>query len=334
LQDYSAPGTYGRYLRQLESRLRQIPGVRAAGFIQYLPLQNWGWWGRFSIPGRPASEADSPQSELRYVSPGYFQAMGIPIRGGRAFTDADTEHAAMVILINEALARRYFPNENPVGRLTSRGTIAGVVGDVRTSRLDRAATPEIYYSFAQNTAATSDAGVALAVRTEVLPESVAAAVREAIHQVNPRQALFDVKTMKQVIADSLADINLYLWLIGIFAGIAALLAISGIYGVIAYVVTARTQEFGIRLALGAHGSQILRLVLGRGAGLVACGIALGVAGALAAGRVLRLLSGVISADPATLAAVGIVSAAVAMAACYIPARRAMRIDPNLALKYE
>jgi predicted permease len=314
--------------------VRKVPRVRSAGFIQFLPLQNWGWSGFFSIVGRtPQVEGKMPQAELRYVSSGYFETLRIPIRRGRLFTDRDTAGSPRVILINEALARRYLPNEDPVGRQTDRGMIVGVVGDVRTSRLDRPPTPEIYYSFAQNPAATSDAGVSLVVSAESRPEAVVKAVTGAIHEVNPHQVVYDVKTMPRVIANSLADIQLYLWLLGLFASLALLLAVSGVYVVISYVVTARTQEFGIRLALGAEGRQILRLVLGHSSGLVACGVVLGTAGALAVARLLKsLLSGVTSADPATFAAVAVLLSAVALAASLVPARRAMRVDPVVALK--
>jgi len=340
LRDYPVPGSYGRYLQELEQRVSEIPGVRAAGFIQFLPLQNWGWNGFFSIAGRPAQAGAQPlRAELRYVTPGYFHALGIPIRGGRLFTQRDTAGGPLIILINEALARKYFPNEDPVGRRTDRGTIAGVVGDVRTSRLDTPATPEIYYCFAQNAAATPDAGVSLVVSGRLNgrsgPEALANAVRFAIHQVNPHQVIYDVKTMERVLADSLADMHLYVWLIALFAGLAVLLAVSGVYAVVSYMVTARTQEFGLRVALGAGEAQILRLVLGHGSSLVASGLVLGAAGTLAAARLLKsLLSGVTSTDPATLAAVSVLLAAVGLAACLVPARRAMRVDPNIALKYE
>jgi ABC-type antimicrobial peptide transport system permease subunit len=162
---------------------------------------------------------------------------------------------------------------------------------------------------------------------------VTKAVTGAIHQVNPHQVVFDVKTMERVIANSLSDIQLYLWLVGLFASLALLLAVSGVYGVISYVVTARTQEFGIRLALGAEGAQILCLVLGHCSGLVACGVVLGTAGALAVARLLKsLLNGVTTADPATLAAVAVLLALVGLAAALVPARRAMRVDPVTALR--
>ena len=336
LQDYRIPGSYGRYLRELEGRVKETPGVRAAGFIQYLPLQNWGWNAFFSIPGRPVPPNTEPfKAELRYVSPGYFEALRIPLRRGRLFTDHDTADVPVVILVNEALARRYFPNQDPVGQRTDRGVIVGVVGDVRTSRLDLPATPEIYYSFVQNPAATSDAGVSLVVGTHMPPHTLVNAVRDAIHQANPRQVVYDVKTMEGVVANSLADTRLYLWLIAWFAGLALLLAASGVYGVISYVVASRTQEFGIRLALGAEGSQILLFVLRHGGWLVASGVIIGGAATLASARLLQsLLSGVNAADPGMLAAAAALLAVVALAACMGPARHATRVDPLVALKYE
>jgi putative ABC transport system permease protein len=335
LSDYRAPGSFGRYVQQIEDRVRQTPGVRSAGFIQYLPLQNWGWSAAFRIEGRAPQPGPPPQSELRYVSPGYFEALHIPIRKGRAFTTRDTADAPRVIVVNEALARTYFPGEDPVGRVTDRGTIIGVAGDVRTSRMDLPASPEVYYSFAQNPAATSDAGISLVVRTIPGPETMAPAVREAIRQVNAHQVVYDIKTMDRVVATSLADMNLYAWLIGVFSVLAVLLATSGVYGVVAYSVAARTQEFGLRIALGAESGQILRLVLGYGAAAVAGGLIVGVAGTVVSGRLLEsLLHGAAPADAITLAVVGALLAAAAIGACVAPARRAMRVDPNVVLKYE
>lgn len=336
LKDYAARGSYGRYLHALEEPLSQIPGVRAIGFIQYLPLQNWGWTAGFSIAGRPPqTEGPPPRAELRYVSPGYFHVLGIPLRKGRFLTDSDTSESARVILINEALARAYFPNEDPVGQRTDRGAIVGVVSDVHQSALDQPATPEIYYTFAQNTAATSDAGVSLVVSSPQPPGALVNSIRTVIHRVNPNQVIFNTKTMQEVIGESFADVNLYLWLVGIFAAIALLLAIAGIYGVISHVVAARTREFGIRRALGAGGGAILRLVLRDGSRLVAFGLLLGVAGSIALTGLLKsLLSGVPRTDPATLAWVGMLLAAVALMSCLIPARRAIQVDPNIVLKYE
>ncbi len=200
LKDYPAPGSFGRYTQELQQRIQRIPGVRAAGFIQFLPLANWGWKGGF-WPARQAhaETAVAPLAELRYVSPGYFRALGIPIRQGRDFTDRDTSDTPLVILVNEALARQYFPHSDAVGHATSRGTIVGVVGDVRQSGLDHPASPEIYYTFAQNTAATADAGVSVVVSTPLPPETLARALAGAIHEVNPNQAIFGIRTMRAVI---------------------------------------------------------------------------------------------------------------------------------------
>jgi ABC-type antimicrobial peptide transport system permease subunit len=261
--------------------------------------------------------------------------MGIPLRRGRHLTDRDVPGAPRVIVINEALAARYFPNEDPIGRETNRGTIVGVVGDVRSSGLDHPPFPEIYYPFAQNTAATSNAGVAMVVSTRLAPEALTNSVHQAIQDVNPRQAIFGVKTMRQVVTESLADLNLYLWLIGLFASLALALAITGIYGVVSFVVAARTHEFGIRMALGADGGRILRLVLGRGALLVGGGLVAGAGGTWVATRTLEsLFSAVEAAGPAMLVGGAALLAAVALAACVLPARRAMLLEPTAALKNE
>jgi putative ABC transport system permease protein len=336
LAEYGAPGAYGRYLHDLEQRLAQVPGVRSAGFIQFLPLQNWGWAGGFTITGRaPVAAGQEPRAELRYVSPGYFSALRIPILRGRAFTDRDTADSPRVILINQALALRYFPNQDPIGQLTDRGTIVGIAGDVRQSGLDHPADPEIYYSFAQNTAATSDAGVSLVVRAQTKPEALVNDVRHAIHQVNASQALFDVKTMEQVIDDSLGDVHLYLWLIGIFAALALLLAVVGVYSVVSCAVSVRTQEFAIRLALGAGSRHIWNLVLGHSSLMVACGLAAGVAGTLIVAPFLKSLVGSLpSLNVATLGSGTVLITIAAMAACLLPARRATQVDPNRALKDE
>ena len=268
------------------------------------------------------------------MSPGYFQAMGIPLRRGRFLTARDTPDTPRVIVVNEALARAYFPGGDAVGRATDRGTIVGVVGDVRTSRLDRPATPEVYYAFAQNTAATSDAGVALVVRTARGPESAAAALRAAIREVNPRQVVFGVKTMEGVIADSVSDRSLYVWLIAVFAGIAFVLAVSGVYAVISLVVAARSREFGIRLALGASGGRIGRMVVGHGLLLVALGLAIGSAGVFGTVRAQAALGAGGGVEGWILAAAGALLGLVALAACAAPAQRAMRVDPVVALRSE
>jgi len=321
--------------RELEERVTQIPGVRAAGFTQFLPLQDWNWTGHFTIDGRPLENpARQPVAELRFVTPGYFHALGIPLLKGRGLTDDDTSDTPPVILINEALARQYFPNENPIGRHTDRGTIVGVVGDVHQASLDRAPAPEIYHPVAQN-AAQTDSGMSLVVSAKLPPEKLVSAVRAAIHEVDPRQVMFNVKTMQRVIADSLSDLNLYLWLMGLFAGLALLLATAGIYGVVSYAVSRRTHEIGIRMALGAERWDVLGMVLRRTLVLAGVGVVFGTAGALAVTRVLaKFLFDVKPTDPATFAAVAALLGCVAVLAGLIPARRASGVDPVEALRYE
>jgi len=327
--EYPTDGEVGQYYRRIEDRIARIPGVRAVGFIQLLPLESWGWLGWFSIPGRQ-QVADSP-SELRFVSPGYFRAMGVPIRSGRLFTERDDSSVPNMILINEALARRYFPNEDPVGRETNRGKIVGVVADVRDTGLAREPQPEIFSPLAQQ----APRGMTLVVRGSLPTEALTGSVRGALHVLNPSQAIYNVKTMERVVADSLSSLRLDLWLIGLFAGLALLLAAAGIYGVISYAVAVRTQEFGIRLALGADGRRLRALVLGHGTILIAIGLSTGAGGAIALTRLLTsVLAGVSPLDPATFAAAGVLLAVVALLGCLAPARRAMRVDPMIALRSE
>jgi predicted permease len=315
----------------IQERVAQVPGVRFAGFISMLPLQSSGWGAGFHVPGR---EEILPV-ELRYVTPDYFKAMGIPLRSGREFSPRDTADQRRVIIINEALARQYFPNQDPVGVQIDRGLIVGVVGDVRPAKLSEPATPVIFYTMAQNFAQIRSNGSTLVVSGHIPVENLVSPLRAAIREVSPNQALFRVATMRRVIETSLAQQRLYTWLLGLFAAIGTLLAVAGIYGVIAYLVTLRTREFGIRMAIGADAARVVRLVMRRGAVTVALGLAIGILGAVLLTRALRtLLYGVTPTDPATFAAMAALLAAVALSACLIPARRAAKVDPAVALRVE
>jgi putative ABC transport system permease protein len=316
----------------IERRVAELPGVQAAGVTQLVPLQNWGWQAGFSIRGRPPGEP--LRTELRYVTPGYFRALGIPLLRGRALTEGDHADAPRVILVNDALARRYFPGEDPVGRELDRGTIVGVVGDVRQAGLERPGEPEIYYPAAQNVAMASDIGMSLIVRTAAAPERVTDMVRAAVRGVNPNLAIFNVKTMQQVLADSLWELNLYRWLIGLFAALALVLAAIGLYGVLSYNVTSRTREFAVRLALGSEPIALARRVLARAAGLAGAGLAAGIVVALAVTPSVRILSANLGGDPLTYAAIAALLLALALASCVVPAIRVARVNPATALRHD
>ncbi len=331
------PGTDVRQFYDIAERVGRLPGVRAAGFTQLLPLQNWGWTSNsndFTVRGRPPL---SPifTIELRDITPGYFDALGIAIRRGRAFTTQDTRGTLPVIVINETLARRYFGNDDPIGVTVIRGTIVGVAADVRQVNVDRSASPEIYYPIAQNWSQLSELGMSLVVRAQDRPEPLVDAVRSAIRDVNPNQAVFSVKTMDSVVEDSLKDFTLFLWLMGSFAALGLVLASTGTYGVIAYIATSRMREFAIRLALGADSARVTRLVLGQGMRLTAIGLGVGLFGALAATPLLQNLPVTVRPpDVITAALVAALIGAIAIIACLVPARRAASADPMSTLRNE
>jgi putative ABC transport system permease protein len=331
------PRTDVRQFYEMTERVAALPGVRAVGFSQMLPLQSWGWNSSssdFRVRGTPPRMPVFP-IELRFVTPGYFQALGIPVRRGRAFTLQDDPNAPPVIVINETLARRSFPGEDPVGKDTTRGTIVGVVGDVRQANLDRPSLPELYTAIAQNWSQVSELGLTLVVSTQDRPEPIIDAVRAVVRDVNPNLAIFDVKTMDRVVADSLSDFTLYLSLMTAAAGLALLLAITGTYGVISYIATSRTREFAIRVALGADRGRVTRLVVGQGARLTILGLGLGLCGALTASRWLGDLPVTVRPpDVVTTVPIALLIAVVAVVACLVPARRAAASDPIGALRSE
>ena len=328
------PRTEAQDYYAIERRVAQLPGVRDVGLTQLVPLQNWGWTADFSVEGRAPDPQRRSIAGLRYVTPGYFRALGIPIVRGRGFVEGDTADAPRVILVNEALARQYFPGEDPVGRNLDRGAIVGVVGDVRQVHLDRPAEPEIIYPAAQNVAVASDLGMSLIVRTAMPPESLTDAIRAAVGEVNPNLAIFNVRTMERVIADSLWQLRLYRWLIGLFASLALLLAAIGLYGVMSYNVTSRMREFAVRLALGSEPRALSRLVLTRAAGLTALGLVAGLAMAMSLLPLVSSLGIGATGDPTTYAVVSGVLLAIALVACAIPAIRVAAVEPATALRHE
>jgi putative ABC transport system permease protein len=293
--------------------------------------------GTFRIEGDPnVNWANDPQAEWKSVTPNYFNAIGIPLLKGRSFNEGDTPQTPATILINETLARRFFPGGDPIGKrlitFNSPREIVGVVGDARQGALNLPPSPEIYFP---NTQLAFGQQVSLVVRTTVDPASLGDAVRRAGQSVNPDAPVFRVRTMREVIAGSMAQERFNTILMTLFAVVAALLAAVGLYGVMAYNVTQRTREIGVRVALGAQSADVMRLVLRQGLRLVALGVALGLSVALALTRLMEnLLFEVSATDPAPYAGVALLLALVALLACWIPARRATKVDPMIALRCE
>jgi predicted permease len=340
--NYRRDADYISFYSQAIQRVSAIPGVEAVGAINMLPLGK-GPTAGFRIEGRPPLTIDKwPGGNYRTVSTDYFHAMNIPVVQGRAFNERDTETAPLVIIINQALADKDFPNENPVGKRINLGNldpkgqpvwweIVGVAANIRSLELREEAMPEFYLSSLQD----SFPNMFLVVRTSSEPTSVAASVRRAAAEVDKSAAVSDVRTMERIVDEAVAQPRFNLFLLGLFSGIALLLSAAGIYGVTAYSVAQRTHEFGIRMALGAQVSDVLRMILKQGMLLISAGIAVGLLASFALTRLLRtLLFGVSVTDPLTFVAITLLLTLVALLACYIPARRATKVDPLVALRYE
>jgi len=334
----STPDTRVAFFRQVLDRLAALPGVQSVGGVNGLPLTGLGIGSYFAVDGRPAPAPEQrPMSLLRSATPAYFRTMGIPLVAGRFFTDADTKSAAPVILVNQTLARRFWPQGNPLGaRLvvdtdSRTAEVVGVVGDVKPDRVEGEGWPTIYDPFPQVPVPT----LTLVVRTSRPPLSLASAVEREVHQLDPDQAVANVQPMDTVVEDAFAGARFNTLLLGVFAAIAFTLAAVGIYGVVSYDVNRRTHELGIRLALGAQPGDVLRLVVGQGARLAAVGIGAGLAAALALTRLMStMLYGVQPTDFYTFAGISVLLGAVALAASYLPSRRALALDPVTALRHE
>jgi putative ABC transport system permease protein len=278
----------------------------------------------------------------RSVTPDYFRALNIPVVQGRAFEERDHAASPLVVLINQATAERDFAGENPVGKRINTGPvdrnnqpvwfeIVGVVANVRSLELNTEPTPEIYLSHAQDVFG----GMSFVIRTTGEPTSVAAAVRQAVQEVDKAQPVSDIRTMENIVSDSVTQPRFNLLLLGIFGSLALLLSAAGIYGVTAYSVTQRTHEIGIRLALGARPVDVLKMVVGQGMLLILIGVGIGVVASIFLTRLMTtLLFGVGATDPMTFAVVALILTGVALVACFVPARRAAKTDPMVALRYE
>lgn len=340
--NFTEDAQYTNFYSQVAERIKTLPGVDRVGVINTLPLMK-GPTTAFRVEGRPLLTPDKwPGVNYRSVSPDYFSTVNVPLLKGRAFDAHDNDSSTLVILVNQSLVRRDFEGEDPIGkRINIGGTgrdgqpiwfqIVGVVADVRNLELNTEPTPEIYTSYLQD----PFANMSYVVRSQVEPESLVPAIREAVRQVDKAQPVAEVREMKQIVSEAAAQPRFNSLLLGIFASLALLLAAAGIYGVMSYAVTQRTHEIGVRVALGAQGRDVLRLIIGQCLKLTLIGLALGLVCALAMGRVLTtLLYGVEPTDPWTFISGVLLFIAVALLACYVPARRATKIDPLTALRYE
>ena len=326
------------YFRQVDEAVLALPGVSSIGRIQFLPMMPGGWWSGFRRADRPLTPGESPPSaSARIVSPGYFPTMRIPLLQGRNFGPQDDAQSPAVVIVNQAMAKLLWGEEDPVGRELLQGSgqepqrlrVVGVAGDVRQSDLRTASVPEAYFPLAQR----SWRRMHLAVRVEGEPHAMASAVRETVRSVDPQVPLSSVRVMKEAVGATIADSRFLGALLTAFGLLALLLGAVGVYGVMSNLVTQRRQEMGIRIALGAASHRLLRTTIARGLVPVAVGIIAGAACALAFSRLLTsALFEISAADPATFLSVPLLLLAVAAMACYLPARRASRVDPILVLR--
>jgi predicted permease len=325
-----------RFNQQLLERIGQLPGVSAAGAVNSLPMTGTGSNGMFLIDNNPANTG---YAEYRIASPGYFNAIGIPLLRGRLFETSDTVDSLHVAVISQSLARKVWPDEDPIGKRIQFGNmdgdkrllnIVGVVGDVH-EKLDSEVRPTVYGNSFQRPQPSS---MSIIARANIGIEPLITSMRGELRGLNPGLPA-EFRTLEQVYSSSLDDRRLNLILFGVFAVVALVLAVTGIYGVMSYAVTQRTNEIGIRVALGAQAGDVLKMVIGEGMMLAVAGVGLGIVGAYSLTRLLStLLFEVSVTDITTFVGVSVLLSSVALLACYVPARRATKVDPMVALRYE
>ncbi len=332
------PERINAFLDELTGRVSRLPGVRDVSFAQCVPLTSVENNTSFDIVERLAAKGEQPSAQLRFIGLNYFQTLDIPTRDGRDFTARDNPQAPPVVIVNEAFAREHFKGENPVGKRLKLGwggdepkEIVGVVGNVRHRALSDNARPEMYVPQAQ----FANAGITLLVRSTLKPETLVAPIKQAIYALDPQLPVTNIKSLDEYRVDSLSVPRFNTFLLSLFAGLALLLTAIGLYGVMSYAVTQRTNEIGIRLALGAQMNDVLRLILGQGMRLVTIGVLLGLSASVALTRFIdSWLFEVRATDPLTFAAIALLLVGIVLLACWIPARRATQVDPMLALRRE
>jgi putative ABC transport system permease protein len=324
--------------------MRALPGVNSASAVASLPLTGDNIGSSFEIEGEPLPAGSRPSADFNAVEPNYFRTLHIALVAGRDFTERDDSKSTPVVIINRTLARRFFPNQDPIGRHIRPGIgngygpsefpmreIVGIIADVKQSGLGDEAAPEVYAPLAQSPFGT----MFFVVRTVNDPRSIVESARRQVASLDKNAPIYHVETLDQYFAQSMEAPRFITLLLGGFAGLALVLACLGIYGVISYTVAQRTREIGIRMAVGAQKGEVLWMVIREGLRPALAGIAIGIVCALRLTRLLSsLLFGIKPADPVTFAAVALMLTGVAILACYIPARRATRVDPMVALRYE
>jgi predicted permease len=342
MNKYKEPAQRAGFDRQLLEEVRALPGVKSAATITSLPMSGWNQSGSFSIEGRQVAPNESrPHGDRWMASDDYFQTMGIPLVKGRYFDARDTAEAPGVAIVSEKLAQKYWPGEDPVGkRITFEGgqqqprwrEVVGVVGHVRNEGLEGESRGQYYVPYAQR---PNNPDLFLVVRADGDPTVLAPLVRGRIASVDRDLPVYKVTTMEKLVSDSLTQRRFSMFLFGVFAALALALAVVGLYGVMSYAVTQRTHEIGLRMALGAQARDVLRMVVGQGMALAGVGLGLGLLGAFALTRYMSsLLYEVSAVDPLTYAGIALLLAAVALLAAFLPARRATKVDPMVALRYE
>jgi len=340
---YNEPQAVLETYRQLWERLERLPGTTAAGAVSALPLSQMFAWGPITLEGRPLQPGEAfINVDLRVVAGSYFRAMEIPLLKGRLFNEHDTRDRARVVIVDDFMARQLWPAEEPLGKRIRTGgidatanapwqTVVGVVGRVKQYTLDGDSRIAMYLPHTQSIGRAMN----VVLRTSGDPAALTSAVRREVRALDPDLPIYNVRTMAQRVDESLARRRFSMLLLTLFAGLALGLAAIGIYGVVAYLVTQGTRELGIRMALGATPRAILLLILQHGLRVALVGVGAGLAGAFALTRFMRnLLFGIDAADPATFATVSLLLTAIALAASYLPARRAARIDPTVSLRSE